>query len=450
VEAGLVLDLLSALVDKSLVVVEETGGTLRYGMLEPVRQFGREKLHESPDEAEVRFRHAEHYLALAERAEPELVGPDQGLWLGRLRTEFANLREAHSWSLEPGDEEERAWLRLRLPAALWRFWGGQRFEEGKRWLQTALERDTGEFPATRARALDGLGFILVFQQDFGRAIEALEAAIALYKELGDQSGAALALANLGYAALHGGYLERVPAFVQEGEALMWGDLEGHARAYLRLIMGSAAMGLGDFDSGVAQVEEGLALCRELGDLRNTSMALFMLGMAKLAGGELDQGAPSLEEGAQIARELGDRLGGAYYLLGLGKLAAMRGMPIRTARLWGQPKLIESRWAWPSPHSTSPPRATSRTWPPYAPRWTAQPSKQHGPKEGRRPRIRPSRISWKNRRRMRRSRPTSPPQGFPGMTRAATAATTCQQPGAASSGASARCPKSGAPSLRHGS
>ena len=334
VEAGLVLDLLSALVDKSLVVVEETGGALRYGMLEPVRQFGREELHGSPDEPEVRFRHAEHYLALAERAEPELVGPDQGLWLGRLRTEFANLREAHSWSLEPGDEEERAWLRLRLPAALWRFWGGQRFEEGKRWLQTALQRDAGEFPATRARALDGLGFILVFQQDYGQAIEALEGAIALYKELGDRSGAALALANLGYAALHGGYMERVPAFVQEGEALMRGDLEDHARAYLRVIMASAAMGQGDFDSGVAQVEEGLALCRELGDLRNTSMSLFILGMARLAAGDLDQGASSLEEGAQITRELGDSLGGAYYLLGLGKLAAMRGMPIRAARLWG--------------------------------------------------------------------------------------------------------------------
>ncbi|HEX5848841.1 MAG TPA: NB-ARC domain-containing protein, partial [Rubrobacter sp.] len=334
VEAGLVLDLLSALVDKSLVVVEENGGDLRYGMLEPVRQFGREKLHGSPDEPEVRFRHAEHYLALAERAELELVGPDQGLWLGRLRTEFANLREAHSWSLEPGDEEERAWLRLRLPAALWRFWGGQRFEEGKRWLQTALERDTGEFPATRARALDGLGFILVFQQDYGRAIEALEEAIALYKKLGDLSGAALALANLGYAALHGGYMDRVPAFVRDGEALMREDLKGHARAYLRVIMATAAMGQGDFDSGVAQVEEGLALCRELGDLRNTSMSLFILGMARLAGGDLDQGASSLEEGAQITRELGDSLGGAYYLLGLGKLAAMRGTPIRAARLWG--------------------------------------------------------------------------------------------------------------------
>jgi non-specific serine/threonine protein kinase len=338
------LDLLSGLVDKSLVVAgAEAGGALRYRMLEPVRQFGREKLRESGKEPEVRRRHAEHYLALAETADPELVGPDQGLWIGRLRTEFANLREAYSWSLEPGgDEDERAWLRLRLPAALWRFWGGQRFEEGKRWLQTALERDTGEFPATRARALDGLGFILVFQQDYGRAIDALEEAIALYEELGDQSGAALALANLGYAALHGGFMERVPAFVQEGEALMRKDLDGHARAYLRAIMASAALGLGDLDSGVAQIEEGLALCRELGDLRNTSMSLFILGMARLTLGELDRGAPSLEEGARITRELGDRLGGAYYLLGLGKLTAMRGMPIRATKLWGAAEALREQ------------------------------------------------------------------------------------------------------------
>ena len=128
-----VLDLLSQLVDKSLVVAEaDAEGALRYRMLEPIRQFAREKLEESDEEPEVRRRHAEHYLALAETAEPELVGPDQGLWIGRLRTEFGNLREAHSWSLEPGDdEEERAWLRLRLAAALWRFWGGQRFRGGQ-------------------------------------------------------------------------------------------------------------------------------------------------------------------------------------------------------------------------------------------------------------------------------------------------------------------------------
>ena len=82
VEADFVLDLLSALVDKSLAVAEtESGDALRYRLLEPVRQFGREKLEESGGAPEVRRRHAEHYLALAEMAGAELLGPDQGLWL---------------------------------------------------------------------------------------------------------------------------------------------------------------------------------------------------------------------------------------------------------------------------------------------------------------------------------------------------------------------------------
>ena len=343
VQAGLVLDLLSALVDKSLVVAEaEAGGPLRYGVLEPVRHFGREKLHESEEEPEVRRRHAEHYLALAETAGSELLGPDQGLWLQRIRTEFANLREAQSWSLEPGEEEERAALRLRLPAALWRFWLGRRFEDGKAWLQTALERDPGGFPAVRARALDGLGYILLFQQDYERAIAALEEAVALYKELGDRSGTAFALGNLAYAMLHGGYMERVPAFVREAEALMAGDLDGHARAYLRQILGTAAILEGDLDSAVAQFEEGLAMTRGLGDLRNTSMALFNLGMLALIRGELDRGAILHEEGTRISRDLGDRVGGLYYVWAFGKLSAQRKNPVRAAKLWGAAEALRER------------------------------------------------------------------------------------------------------------
>ena len=343
-DAGLVLDLLSNLVDKSLVVAEaEADGALRYRMLEPIRQFAREMLEESQEAPEVRRRHAEHYLALAETAEPELLGADQGRWLQRLRTELGNLRAALSWSLEPGEEEERARLRLRLAAALWRFWGAEGFEEGKRWLQTALERDPGGFPAVRAKALRGLGYILFFQQDYARAIAALEEAIALYKELGDNSGTAFALANLGYAVVHGGYRERVAAFVQEGEALMRErDLEVHARAFLRIILAHAAMEEDDLDWAVAQLEEGLALCRELGDLRNTSMSLFLLGMIELKRGDLDRGASLLEEGALIARELKGRLGGAYYGLGLGKVSALRGRPVRAARLWGAAEALREQ------------------------------------------------------------------------------------------------------------
>jgi len=167
-------------------------------------------------------------MALAETVEPELLGPDQGMWLRRLRVELGNLRAALSWSLQPdGDSRERAdELRLRLVAALWRFWDVEGFEEGKRWLRTALERDPGGLPAIRAKALGGLGFILLFQQDYGPAIAALEEVVSLYKELGDRPGAAFALASLGWAVLHGYYRDRVPAFLRESETLIEEGLEG--------------------------------------------------------------------------------------------------------------------------------------------------------------------------------------------------------------------------------
>jgi non-specific serine/threonine protein kinase len=114
VESRLVLDLLSALVDKSLVVAEEGGeegasSYLRYRMLEPVRQYAREKLEESAEAPEVLRRHAEYYLALAERAEPELLGPDQGRWFGRLRSEVWNLQGVLSWSLSPAKRRKSAY-----------------------------------------------------------------------------------------------------------------------------------------------------------------------------------------------------------------------------------------------------------------------------------------------------------------------------------------------------
>jgi DNA-binding SARP family transcriptional activator len=135
--------------------------------------------------------------------------------------------------------------------------------------------------------------------------------------------------------VHGGFRERVAAFVGEGEALMQeGDLEDHPRAFLRIILAHAAMEEDDLDWAVAQLEEGLALCRELGDLRNTSMSLFLLGMIELKRGDLDRGESLLEEGGLLAQELKGRLGGAYYGLGLGKVSALRGRPVRAARLWG--------------------------------------------------------------------------------------------------------------------
>ena len=93
---------------------------------------------------------------------------------------------------------------------------------------------------------------------------------------------------------------------------------------------------------MSQFEEGLALCRELGDHRNTSMSLFILGMVEFDRGDLGRGAALFEEGARISRELGDRLGGLYYVWGFGKLSALRGRPLRAARLWGAAEALREQ------------------------------------------------------------------------------------------------------------
>ena len=350
-----VLDLLSQLVDKSLVVGEaEDEGQRRYGMLVSVRQYALEHLAEAGEAEETRLRHAEHYVVLAEAAEAGLLGEDLELWLRRVQGELGNLRAALSWSSAPEAARGRAeGLGLRLAGALWRFWqrhdarqlqaGGVRpvqvfemegLKEGRRWLERALERDPGGFPAFRAKALGGLGLILIFQQDYEGAMAALEEAITFYENLGDGSGAAIALGNLGYAVFHGDYRERVPAFVREAEALMKRDLDGYARAFLRSVVACAALEAGDLDSAVSQLEGSLVLRRDLGDPRAVSMSLLTLGEAELNRGNLDRGAALLEEGARISRNLGDRFGTAHFVLDLGNVSALREKPIRAARLWG--------------------------------------------------------------------------------------------------------------------
>ncbi|MDQ4042275.1 MAG: NB-ARC domain-containing protein, partial [Actinomycetota bacterium] len=139
-----VLDLLSRLLDKSLVVTETPleEGALRYRMLEPVRQYGLERLEASGEAERVRERHAQQYLALAEQAEPELMEADQASWLKRLGIEHANLRAALSWTLGPEDAEpkERAELGLRLAATLGQFWNAHSPSEGREWLERGLAR----------------------------------------------------------------------------------------------------------------------------------------------------------------------------------------------------------------------------------------------------------------------------------------------------------------------
>src|SRR5215204_2227397 len=158
---GEVLDLLSALVERSLVVSEPTAdGGVRHRLLEPVRPYAQEKLKERRNAESVRRRHAEYFLTLAEEAEPELWKSEDAVWLERLEAEHDNLRTALSWALERVEAE----LVLRLAGALWRFWMTRGYyEEGRRWFEGALEK--GGRVGARAQVLAGLGHLALWQGD---------------------------------------------------------------------------------------------------------------------------------------------------------------------------------------------------------------------------------------------------------------------------------------------
>ena len=194
IEEGEVLDLLTSLVDKSLVVFEERqDGTVRYRLLETVRQYASEKLERSREEDEVGSRHALFFLALAEEVEPKINTAGRLRWLERLENEHDNLRAALAWSRAEGTRGETS---LQLVAALFWFWfHSGYFSEGRGWLCGALataegtgERPAPASPAARGKALCGAGLLAWMQGDQAAAGSRLEESVTLWRELRDTAG----------------------------------------------------------------------------------------------------------------------------------------------------------------------------------------------------------------------------------------------------------------------
>jgi predicted ATPase/DNA-binding SARP family transcriptional activator/DNA-binding CsgD family transcriptional regulator len=345
---GEVLDPLTRLADKSLVIIEdgEQDGAVRYTMLEPVRQYAREKLRESGEEDAVQERHAGFFVALAEEAEPEMSGPAQEAWLKRLEREHANLQGALAWALDPAHSREprehRTELGLRLAGALGRFWGVYGPSEGLRWLERGLARGGAAPKPTLAKALYEAGWIELFQGDYERAIALLEEGLTLFRELGDRRGVATSLVNLGFAALHLGDRERTAALRQEVEALRGEPLERGTLAWLTTFLGVTALYEGDYERSGALARESLAIYRELGDRRGMSLCHFDLGFIELIRSNHESAAALLEESVRVLRGSEDKFCLAYGIFGLAAVAAARAQPRRAARLWGAAEAIREQ------------------------------------------------------------------------------------------------------------
>jgi predicted ATPase/DNA-binding SARP family transcriptional activator/DNA-binding CsgD family transcriptional regulator len=327
-----ILDLLSELVERSLVVSEASPeeGVVRFRLLEPTRQYGRERLQESGEADTVLRRHAAWYLAFAEEAEPALKGKQQESWSERLEREYGNLRAALSWALERGEAE----LGLRLAAALGGFWHMlSGYREGQRWLEAALANGETVLTSVRVKALHWASQMAWERGDCERSMAFSEEGLALSRELGDTAYIAAALFDLGAAAAFQNELERASALAEEAMTLQreLGDEVGLARSLL--VLGLVALARYDYEQVMMLQEESLALAHKMEDDFAIILSLQHLAIASLYQGDYRRARALYKRGLELCRQQKTRHLTVAHLHVSAALAASQGRPQRSARLW---------------------------------------------------------------------------------------------------------------------
>jgi len=312
-----VLTSLAHLVEQNvLTVAADADGEPRFRLLETIREFAWDQLPEQ-DKVRLRDRHLAYFVALAERAEPQLRGPDQAAWLRRLTAERADIRAALAWAQEADQYESM----LRLAAALKRrFWhdaGG--LGEGLRWLEASLAV-AGDAPAAlRVKAQQRAAWIVWEMGDVDRSEELFEASLAAADD-DDHPSRFEALIGLSHRALRTGDPELDAAAERMAEAIEHARRDGAPGALVEplIVAGWLAQARRDLAQARAQFEEALDMARAAGDVWGAASALTQRGALALAAGEHSLAEASLAEAVQLSIESGDR--GVVFAHAIGALA----------------------------------------------------------------------------------------------------------------------------------
>ncbi len=382
------LDLLSSLVDKSLVVADPAGGGLRYRLLETIRQFAAERLVEAGEDKALAAaaKHCAHFLRVAETAAPHLTGPDQGRWLARLDADIANLRRAAEYAAsDPASAAGTAQV-LRFGVALRRYWlAHSRNADALGLLLPVLARP-------EARADPGLfGAALVIVAGAGPFVDIVparqcgEQAVELARQLGDDRLLIDALGMLcgvynftGESDRERGFrlgreaVERARRFGDDvllGQCLMCyllfseliePDLSGPLLAeaiactersgdqlmnsFVHNNAAVLALGIGDIPAARTHLEQAAQAAREIGPEGLTELA--NLGWVRRAEGDLDRARSVFEACLRRSRRNGEQASIAYSSVGLACLAADQGDWYRAATLHGVAQAFLARTGQP--------------------------------------------------------------------------------------------------------
>ncbi len=281
-DAGDVLDTLGALVDKSLVVMREEGGTARYVLLETIRQFAADRLEEAGQQPRFCARHAMTYAAMVAEASPHFITRDRPHHVALVLRELDNVRLALACTRDH-HPREHLWLTGRLA---WFWYSTGLWSEGRRWFEEALALPQDQPPgADRAATLLGAGVLASLQAQTDAALRWLHESVEISARLGDRSGEAYALAYIGVAHGQKGHdaarepAERALAYFREA-----GDLYGIRLALV--VLSTFHIVRGDLALAHRYGEEAVDVAREYGLYRELAITLQILGTAVLTAGDL--------------------------------------------------------------------------------------------------------------------------------------------------------------------
>ena len=302
------LEVIAELVDVSLVrILEDRNGEPRIDLLQTVRAFARECLETSGQWESTSRRQAEHYLALAEELTPRLRGADYLTARNRIETELDNVRAALAWSLSSAGSHRPGDVRIgfRLCQEMSWFWYACGYpEEGRRWLEQAMQRITGEEPEEMA-VLHGLAIILLQQGEVVPAQQLFSRCLDYWRGRGDDRETAKELNSLGILYRTTGEWEKARELFDEGSSLAE---RSHDKSRLASILSNR--GVLETDAGEATLaidllDRAVALDRQLKDAWAEACDRLNLAAARLRAGQIDSADQELRNLAQSAIAVND-------------------------------------------------------------------------------------------------------------------------------------------------
>ena len=334
-----VLDLLSDLVDKSLVLIaeREPDEAVRYRLLEPIRLYALDQLREAGAEAALRDRHLAYLIDFAEQVEPEIKSASQLLWLKRLDKEHDNLRAALAWSTR---DARQGTVGLRLAKALHQFWQRRGYwSEGRRWLEGAIANYDAHRDAQSptgnlylARAIVAEGWLAYHQGDYAGRLEALGRGLKLAQALDDPATTAYALGLRAQLTSYAGNLDDALPLSEASVASARRSGDHWTLAWADYIHGMIVYRRNEPAARVT-LDESVMLFREVGDKRSIATCLNVIGYIAANAGEPDAARVLFEEALAIGNELEDKDLQIVESSNLAHLARLEGDAMRAAKLY---------------------------------------------------------------------------------------------------------------------